>query len=269
MIRALVIVAVLAGVARADDDPCGGLGGADLATCREDHDQLATAWRLWRELKDQARADGNTKLAALATEHITAIQPKLAYLTLALPRGGSPSSGLAVTVDGDAVPLDQLGTSSPIDGGAHEIAATAPGYARWSKQLTLDAGAFKTIEIGPLVPATDEPTDVSPGGPIDPPPEDDPAPPSPPTKKKWGGLVTAAVGVVVTGVGIWAGLDAKAKRDDAHALGCNADLSACPSGTALDTANAAYGRANLSTAFTLTGLVLGAGGAALWLTGTF
>lgn len=269
MIRALVLLAVLTATARAEADPCDGEDGVELATCREDHDQLATAWRLWRELKDRARADGDTRLAKTATEHITAIQPRLAYLTLALPKGDAPPTGLAIRVDGEPFDLDDLGSSTAIDRGEHRIDAAAPGYAQWTRTLTIENGAFKTVEVGPLVPASDAP-------PADPDEEavfeedrPPPPPPPPPAKQKWGGLVTAIVGGVVTGVGLWAGLDAMGKRDDARALGCNADLSSCPSGAAFDAASAAHGRANLSTALTLGGLVLGAGGLVLWTTGTF
>jgi hypothetical protein len=86
------------------------------------------------------------------------------------------------------------------------------------------------------------------------------------SKRKWIGLATAGVGVIALGVGAWAGFDAKSKRDDARAAGCNDDLSECMPGVALDTANEAYSRANLSTGFVIAGTALAATGVILWLT---
>src|SRR6185295_7533971 len=66
-----------------------------------------------------------------------------------------------------------------------------------------------------------------------------PAPPpasAPPhgSSRRWLGAVVAGVGVVALGVGTWAGLDARARRDDARRLGCNDDFSLCPVGPPLD-----------------------------------
>ena len=77
-------------------------------------------------------------------------------------------------------------------------------------------------------------------------------------------LGLGAAGVIGLGIGSWAGLDARASRNDARALGCNDDLSRCPS-PALGTANSAFSRAQLSTAFLAASGALITTGAVVWL----
>ncbi len=238
-----------------------------LASCREDLGQLATAWTLWRDLKARARAAGLTQLAVIATDHLIAIEPRLAHLTLRWSTDATPPDGATVALDGAPVADDALGGAVAIDQGTHRITADAPGFATWALELFVENGAFKTVELGPLVPATELP-----------PPEDDPsvqleqplpdAPaPAPSQTRAWVGRGVAAAGVVIVAVGVWAALDARSHRDDAQGLGCNHDLSSCPPGGALDAANTAYARANLSTVMTIGGAVAIAGGVVLWLYG--
>lgn len=278
MKRAAILLALVIARPAHADDACDALDAAaaeapdDLAqgqraaACHEDLGQLATAWAAWRDVKARARAAGDTKTVALATEHITAIEPRLAHLTLSMPRGVDAPDGLTVALDGEPVALDDLGSAAAIDQGDHRITADAPGYAAWSRELFVDNGAFKTVTIE-LVIATDEapPPDGAPE--VEPP--GDPAhptrPAAPSQTRRWLGLGAAGAGVVVLGVGAWAGLSAKGLRDDARALGCSDDLSSCPA-TAIDTADAAYARANLATGLIIGGAVVAAVGVVLWLT---
>jgi len=236
-----------------------------LATCREDLGQLATAWTAWRDLKQRARAAGLTELAVVATDHITAIEPKLAHLTLRAP---DAPDGLLVSLDGKKVPASSLDAAAAIDQGEHRITAEAPGYQPWVKELFIENGAYKTVDVGPLTAEGEEPIEqpLEPGEIAPPKPVKASSPAAPSQARKYVGIAATVIGGVVVGVGAWAAIAAKGQRDDARALGCTDDLSSCPSGAAFDAADAAYGRANLATGLLVGGGAVAVAGVILWLT---
>jgi hypothetical protein len=72
---------------------------------------------------------------------------------------------------------------------------------------------------------------------------------------------TGGAAILLSGV---LGLDALSLRDDARELGCVEDLSQCPRGKALETAESAYGRGQVATGFFVGGAVAIAVGVWLW-----
>jgi len=56
----------------------------NLADCREQNQQLATAWGVFVDANRLARTTGNAKLATVATSHARKLEPRLSRLTIAV-----------------------------------------------------------------------------------------------------------------------------------------------------------------------------------------
>ncbi len=69
---------------------------------------------------------------------------KIAVLTIAV-RG--PTENVTVTVDGQAVPAVLFERDRPTDPGEHNIEATAPGYFKASRHITLSAGEKQEVTL--------------------------------------------------------------------------------------------------------------------------
>ncbi len=123
-------------------DPGGGTL-LNLAVCHEREGRLATAWVEYHDAKSAAVRDHRADREALATERIQVIEPRLPHLLVTLPAGAP--DGTEVKLDGAALSRLALGAPLPVDPGAHEVRATAPGFAPWSMQVA-------AIEDGQSVP---------------------------------------------------------------------------------------------------------------------
>ncbi|HET7542512.1 MAG TPA: hypothetical protein VFK05_21730, partial [Polyangiaceae bacterium] len=67
-----------------------GLGTLlNLAMCHESEGKPATAWAEFSEASSRAKREGDTDRAQLADEHVRALEPKLAHVTIALAPGAS------------------------------------------------------------------------------------------------------------------------------------------------------------------------------------
>ncbi len=224
-----------------------------LALCYERAGKLASAWAQFRELRVRAQRASRPDPLRVADEHIAALAPRLAKVTIRV----SATPGLIVVRDGVAVPSDAFGSGLAVDAGTLTFTAEAKGYQAWSTEIEIKDGEAKTIDVPALVAVPATPADVAAATPA--------TVVSRPllSTPRWVAVGLAGAGLVGLGIGTWAGLDARASRDDARALGCNDDLSMCPS-VALGTANAAYSRGKLSTGFFIGGGALVGAAAVVW-----
>lgn len=142
----------------------------NLADCREQSHQLASAWGLFIDANRMAKAAGNARLAGVATSHARKLEPRLSRLTISVP-ADRHVPGLAVLRGKDPVDPVSWNHALPIDGGSYTITARAPGREPWSTTRTIKVeGDAVTIEIFALA----EPR------PAGSPPVVAPAPPAPP-----------------------------------------------------------------------------------------
>ena len=224
-----------------------------LALCYERAGKLASAWAQFRELRVRAQRASRADPLRVADEHIAALTPRLAKITVRI----AATPGMTVFRDGLALPPDAFGSGLAVDAGTLTFTAEAKGYQPWSTDIEIKDGEAKTIEVPALVAAPVTQADVDTAAPT--------TVVSRPllTTPRWIAVGLAGAGLVGLGIGTWAGLDARASRDDARALGCNDDLSMCPS-VALGTANAAYSRGKLSTGFFIGGGALVGAAAVVW-----
>jgi hypothetical protein len=230
--------------------------GFALAECREKEGKVATAHRLFVEIAAKAAARGEER-AAEARARASALAPRLPRLRVDVAVEARELPGLVVTVDGAPWPPERWGAAAPIDGGAHQLTATADGRPPWSTRVEAVEGT--TVEVRVPLERAAEPV-VEPSGPA-------PAGAATHDEARGGvpwraaGLVTAGVGAGVLGVGVVLGLAAKSDYD--AVAGCDAD-GACTPAAAAEREDA-RSLADVGTALFIAGGVLAAGGLTVFL----
>jgi len=104
-----------------------GLGTLlNLATCHEAEGKPATAWAEFSEASSRAKREGDSDRAQLADEHVRALEPKLAHVSVALAPGAAVA-GLVIKFDSRELASAALGLPIAIDPGKHVLEASAPG----------------------------------------------------------------------------------------------------------------------------------------------
>lgn len=133
-----------------------------LGACREKNGQLASAWSAYSDALARVK---DAKKQRIAEAQLARLEPRLSNLAISVPEG-SRVDGLTITRNG--VPVDPAlwNRRAPVDGGAHEVVATAPGHAPWSTTVEVAAERARAIvEVPRLVPAPRPPDDPErPGG---------------------------------------------------------------------------------------------------------
>lgn len=198
-------------------DPGGGTI-LNLAVCHERQGRFAAAWSEFRQALALARTDGRNDRQQLALEHLAQVEPKVSHLTFTVaPRAEVP--GLTIKLDGEVVGRAAWSSPLPVDPGAHEVVASAPG--KQDRRLSVQVGEVadtKTVRIPPL---EDAPAASAPA----------PAPeltretsiPEPLYGKRTAGLIVGGFGLAAIGVGSVFGVEALQKRKDSN--------SSCSGGT--------------------------------------
>src|SRR4051812_25432076 len=95
-----------------------GLGTQfNLANCLEQQGKLASAYALFTEVADAARATGQSERERVARARAEAVEPQLTKLAILVPKGSSRE----LTVERDGVPVAQAewGSPVPVDPGVH------------------------------------------------------------------------------------------------------------------------------------------------------
>jgi hypothetical protein len=125
----------------------------NLAACREQNHQLATAWGTFVDANRMARTASNNKLAGVANSHAAKLEPRLSKLTIAVP-ADRRVPGLEVLRDNEPVNPAGWNHALPIDGGTYTITARAPGHAPWSAttRIKVESDA-QSVEIPKLAEA--------------------------------------------------------------------------------------------------------------------
>lgn len=127
-------------------DPTG-MTAFVLGECLERTGKTASAWARFAEAQEFARKKGAAAKAKEIEQRMTALEPKLARLTVQVTKA---VPGLEVRRDELAVGSGSLGSAVPVDPGEHEITAQAPGRKPWKKRVAVSAGAKVTVEVPEL-----------------------------------------------------------------------------------------------------------------------
>ncbi|MCC6644955.1 MAG: tetratricopeptide repeat protein [Polyangiaceae bacterium] len=242
-------------------DPAGGTL-LNLALCHERRGRLATASREFREALALARRDDKKSRVEAAEAHLAALAPRIPRLVVRV-RDDARAAGLALTLDGAAIPPSTWGAPVEVDPGDHTLRATAPSRRTREIPVTLAEGSgVTTVELAPLEP------DVAPAPAASPAPAAPSPPPAGPAPAATGrapavGWASLGIGAASLAVGGVLGARAISARGDVE-RGCP-DLSRCTPALAQKN-DRAVRDADLSTAAFALGAVAGTFGA-LWLWG--
>jgi hypothetical protein len=190
-----------------------GLGTLlNLASCHESDGKPASAWAEFSEAMSQAKRQGDNDRAQLADEHMKALEPKLAHVSIGVAPGANVP-GLVIKFDSRELSAAALGLQIPVDPGKHLLEAAAPGKQSYSQTFeTPTAATVLAVTVPALQDAPSNaaappvtPAAAAPGVPAS------AAIPSSPTNPRNGnrhtGLIVSgvatgafAVGAVVTGI---------------------------------------------------------------------
>jgi hypothetical protein len=181
-----------------------GLGTLlNLATCHESEGKPASAWAEFSEASSQAKRQGDADRAQLADDHMRALEPKLAHLSIGVAPGASVP-GLVIKFDSNEVSSAALGVQFPVDPGRHLLEATAPGKQPYAQTIDTPAAASVLAVTVPVLQdlaggaAAAAPVAVAPVAAAPPPAAALPAPTTSPVAASSGGS-TAKTGLIVSG----------------------------------------------------------------------
>jgi len=218
-----------------------GLGTLlNLATCHESEGKPASAWAEFSDASSQARREGDTDRGQLAEEHMKALEPKLAHLSVGLAPGAAVP-GLAIKFDGHELSAAALGVQFPVDPGKHSLEASAPNKQSYTQSFDAPSTPTTLAVTIPVLadsaPAAAVPA-LAPGPSPATSPVPAPAPVAPSGAHSDTGLIVSGVatGLFAVGAGVTAVLysskrgdfnkandardsTAKDKRDSAQTLG--------------------------------------------------
>lgn len=235
-----------------------------LADCYEGLGRIASAWGTFREAAAEAKAAGQAERERIARARANLLEPKLHKLTIAV--GAPDTPGLTVKRNDAPVKKAVWGSSLPVDPGACEITASAPGKKPWSVKIQIPDGpgaqtvTIPALEDAPAAPPP--PPDITPPpGPVAPPPP--PPPPAGLGAQRTAGIAVGAAGIVSLGIGGVLGGLAASKNSTANTL---CPDTACSSQEGVDAAHTAGVFADAATGLLIAGGVMAAGGLVLVLT---
>src|SRR5262249_25768166 len=166
-----------------------------LALCHEGEGKSASAWAEFTQVAAASEKDKRADRVRVARDHIHKLESSLSRLTIVVAQDTARLPGLEVTRDGLVIRSAAWGTPLPIDPGEHTIVAVAAGKARWTKTVTVGAGADRRpVPFASLDAAL---AAAPPPGPVAPRAQDEPAP----SGRRTAGFVVGGVGIASVAVG--------------------------------------------------------------------
>jgi hypothetical protein len=243
--------------------------GALLATalCYERAGKLASAWAAYTEAASRAKQEGQTDREQSARSSADRLEPRLAHLIVEVD-GKVDASQVSVNRDGVPLRVAVWGTPIPVDAGTHLITATAPGMAKFERQVTSQDGEEIRVSVSfsrdsGNSAAADE---SDPSAPVR--ADVAAAPAEAPgfwTPLRTTGVVIGAFGVGGLALGGIFSMRALALKDQSERDGCLPDNRCTEEGTS--TRLDARSNGDLATIATIAGAALVTGGVALFVIG--
>jgi hypothetical protein len=233
----------------------------NLALCYAALGRTASAWVKAHEALALADRTGDAAAAARARDQMSALEPKLSYLTVAVTPAAPPVP-VEVTLDGEKLPESVLGTEFPIDPGDHDVTARASGREAWSTKTTVSgAGSHVSVTVPALRSADAVPASGRSAG------QPGPAAASEADASSLGtarvlALVSGGLGVAGVAVGTVFGLMAGSKKSDYQQHQAN---GVCIDPQCASISKDAVGDATASTVAFVAGGALIATGVTLWV----
>jgi hypothetical protein len=242
----------------------------NLADCREQNGQIASAWATFREAASLARQRNDKKREQTALDKAKKLESRLSYLVIEVP-AEARVDGMILMRNGEPVVSALWDEKVPVDPGKYVIRVEAPGYQPAEIEVNVESrGGEARAHVPALEPAPRTAEDPGPGQPSGDQPEGTPsltaeAPATDtgmPTGRKIA-IGAGALGVVSLATGVVFGLRASSQWDDAKAECVDGNVNNCsPRGVALE--KDARSSATLATVGVGVGVAALAAGAVLW-----
>ncbi len=232
-------------------DPGGGTI-LNLAVCHEGQGRFASAWSEFREALALARTDGRRDREQLALDHLAQIEPKVSHLTFTVePK--ADVSGLTIKLDAQAIGRAAWSSPLPVDPGAHEVIASAPG--KLDRRMAVQVVGTADTKAVTILPLDDAPAPASSTFDSESVPASGPAEPS--RGKRIAGFIVGGVGLAALGVGSAFGVEALEKRHASNAS-CSGDTCRTQGGVNLnEDAQRFANYADVGIGIGIVGLVVG------------
>ncbi|WP_437946517.1 hypothetical protein WME98_37465 [Sorangium sp. So ce296] len=218
-----------------------------LGECYEGWGKLASAWSQYVLVEGEATKVGDLDRQMKAAGKSAALKPKLATLTIEVPASVRSVPGLTITRDGLPVREAQWSVPLPLDVGRHEIVVSGRGYKTSKQQIEIAADGHRVaVPVPPLESMTSAGSN-----------------PERPWQRP-AAIVAIGLGGAGLAVGAVLGGLAIARNQESNDGHCSAQDRCDPAG--LDLRRQAVGLGNGSTVALVTGGLLAAGGAVLFVT---
>jgi len=165
-----------------------------LAECYEKAGRSASAWALFGEVADAAKAAHRPEREVVARQRATALEPLLLKLTVKVPGPVAAIAGLEIQRDGREVDKAHWGEAVPVDPGEHTVVATAPGKQRWESKGSARPSLLRVeVTVPMLLDATETSANAATSA----------SPEAPSTRRSLvPAFVVGGVSVVALGVGV-------------------------------------------------------------------
>jgi hypothetical protein len=121
-----------------------------LAECYEKLGRTASAFTQYTAVAEAAKAANKPDREAVARRRATALEPKVARLTIVIPPSVAALPGVEVIRDGAAVDRPLWGTPVPVDPGDHVVTVRAAGRKPWEGKVWAESGAKLSVAIAAL-----------------------------------------------------------------------------------------------------------------------
>ena len=194
--------------------------------CYEKNGQVASAWVTYKEAALSARRADQPERAQFARGKADELEATLPTLTIHVP-DAADRPDLEVKRDGQLVARAEWEAPIPVDAGAHDVEASAPGRKPWQRRIDVTgAGAKASVEV-PVLDALPAARPVAGPSLLDP-TAGTTAPVTHGSGQRITGVVVGGAGLAGLVVGTVFGLVAKSENDTAKSecLGntlCDAD----------------------------------------------
>jgi len=118
-----------------------------LGECRENNQQLASAWSAFKDARNLAV---DPRKRQFAIDRIAALESRLSYLTVTVSNQDQ-APGFVLTRNGAVFDPILWNRTLPVDGGEYVIVGRAPGYDAWQKTVQVPwEGAKLSVEVAVL-----------------------------------------------------------------------------------------------------------------------
>ena len=240
-----------------------GIGAKlNVARCYQEWGKLGRAHRWYSDAEKMAK-EGRDDRAAKIRELIESLDADVPRLTIRVSDGADVGAA-EITLDGEKLAAESIGTEARVDPGPHEITYVENGEKK-TKTVAIERGGAREVTLA-LPKSGVAKRGKEPGPGLGPEPVDPVGKVTPPGRgRRIAGFSLMAAGAVSLGVSGYLTFDARDTYRGALDTHCMGQKDTC-SDEGLRITGDARSRANLATVFAVAGAVVAAGGLALYLT---